>query len=169
MSRIASLLLISVSIAACGGGGAGDFQGGNNNNNSDWQPGVFLDWSTFYQQCSTTLDQNNFLRSYSNDTYLWYDEITDRDPGLYNDPLAYFDLLRTDALTPSGQPKDKFHFTYDTDEWEQLSQSGVSAGYGIQWALLSAQQLVMPIARSSKSVSHCRVKTFSWLMACRCS
>ncbi|NIL95029.1 MAG: peptidase [Woeseiaceae bacterium] len=126
-------------VAACSGGsgGGGLGQGGNNNNNNGWQQGVFLDWSTFYQRCTTTLDQNNFLRSYSNDTYLWYDEIVDRDPGLYNDPLVYFDLLKTNALSPSGQPKDKFHFTYDTDEWEQLTQSGTQAGYGIQWALLS--------------------------------
>jgi C-terminal processing protease CtpA/Prc len=140
MSRITSLLIISASLVACsggGGGGGGLGQGPGGNNNDGWQQGVFLDWSTFYQQCATTLDQNNFLRSYTNDTYLWYDEVTDRNPGLYNDPLTYFDLLRTTQLSPSGQSKDKFHFTYDTDEWEQLSQSGVSAGYGIQWALLS--------------------------------
>lgn len=126
-------------LAGCGGsdnGGLG--QGGNGNGNDDgWQQGVYLDWSTFYQRCTTVLDQNNFLRSYSNDTYLWYDEIVDRDPGLYNDPLVYFDLLKTDELSSSGQPKDKFHFTYDTDEWEQLAQSGTSAGYGIQWAFIS--------------------------------
>jgi C-terminal processing protease CtpA/Prc len=129
--------MLSACSSGSGGGGLG--QGGDNNNGNDsgWQQGVFLDWAGFYQQCSTALDQNNFLRSYSNDTYLWYDEIADRDPGLYNDPLQYFDLLVTNELSPSGQPKDKFHFTYDTDEWEQLSQSGVSAGYGIQWAFLS--------------------------------
>ncbi|MGB5352083.1 MAG: S41 family peptidase, partial [Woeseia sp.] len=67
---------------------------------------------------------------------LWYDEIIDRDPSLYATP-EYFDLLVTNALTPSGTPKDKFHFTYATDEWFALSQSGVSAGYGVQWVLLS--------------------------------
>ena len=117
---------------------------------------VFLDAATFAQRCElprtgnnpstgqpysdiqgSTLDENNFLRSYSNDTYLWYNEITDRDPALYDDPLEYFDLLKTTARTPSGQDKDKFHFTYDSNEWFQLSQSGVSAGYGAQWILLS--------------------------------
>ena len=86
------------------------------------------------------LDENNFLRSWSNRTYLWYDEIVDRDPSLYNDPLVYFDLLRTEQVTPSGQPKDKFHFTYDTEEWERLSQSGVTYGYGAQWALFQDTQ-----------------------------
>ena len=47
-------------------------------------------------------------------------------------------MLKTTATTPSGAPKDKFHFTYDTDEYYQLSQSGASAGYGAVWALLAA-------------------------------
>ena len=104
--------------------------------------------STFAAQCQVpragtsdrqgaTLDENNFLRSYSDNTYLWYNEITDQDPGLFNDPIAYFDVLRTTAITPSGQDKDKFHFTFDTEAWIQLSQSGVSSGYGAQWVLLS--------------------------------
>ena len=146
-------------LSSCGGGGGGSDStppppppGG-----SGWQPGVFLDASTFRNQCEnprsgtdpatnqpfldvqgTTLDENNFLRSYSDNTYLWYSEIVDQDPGLFDDPFVYFDQLRTVALTPSGQPKDKFHFTYPSDEWFQLSQSGVSAGYGANWALLSA-------------------------------
>jgi carboxyl-terminal processing protease len=137
VSSIAILAMLSACSSGSGGGGLGQGGDNNNGNNDGWQQGVFLDWAGFYQQCSTTLDQNNFLRSYSNDTYLWYNEIVDRDPGQYNDPLQYFDLLVTNELSPSGQPKDKFHFTYDTEEWEQLSQSGVSAGYGIQWAFLS--------------------------------
>ena len=84
------------------------------------------------------LDENNFLRSWSNRTYLWYDEIVDRDPGLYNDRLEYFDLLRTTALSPTGAPKDKFHFTQESEAYCQLSQGGVSAGYGANWAIIAA-------------------------------
>jgi len=170
MSRMISLLAVLVSLAACGGGGGGGGglgQGGGGNGGNDWQPGVFLDFMTFYAQCEaprggidpatgnaypdvqgSTLDENNFLRSYTDDTYLWYDEVTDSDPGLYNDPLAYFDLLRTLATSPtatgvctsndSTHCKDRFHFTYDSDEWYQLSQSGVSYGYGITWAFISS-------------------------------
>ena len=84
----------------------------------------------------STLAENNWLRSWSNHLYLWYDEITDRDPGLYL-TRDYFNLLKTEALTPSGNPKDRFHFTYPTAEWVRLSQSGVSAGYGVEWTLVS--------------------------------
>jgi carboxyl-terminal processing protease len=137
MIRHVSSLVILALLAACGESSEGFIPSGGTGSNSDWQQDVFLDWRGFYQQCGTVLNQNNFLRSYSNDTYLWYDEIVDRDPGLYADPLVYFDLLRTEQLTPTGQPKDKFHFTYDTEEWERLSQSGVTYGYGVQWAFLS--------------------------------
>ena len=79
----------------------------------------------------TRTDENNWLRSWSNELYLWYGEISDKDPSLYPTP-DYFDLLRTMATTPSGQDKDKFHFTYDTDDWIALSQGGTSAGYGVE-------------------------------------
>ena len=63
--------------------------------------------------------ENNWLRSWTNDLYLWFDEVVDRNPALFTTP-AYFDLLKTTATTPSGNPKDKFHFTYDTAAWVAL-------------------------------------------------
>ena len=51
----------------------------------------------------------------------------------------YFEELRTFERTPSGNDKDRFHFTYDTEDWRRLAQSGVSAGYGAEWTLLSKQ------------------------------
>ncbi len=77
-----------------------------------WQENIFLPESNFKNKClnprsgvnqvnsnnfpdiqGTTLDENNYLRSYSNNTYLWYDEIVDRDPFLYS-TQNYFDLLK---------------------------------------------------------------------------
>ena len=121
---------------------------------SGWTAGVFPPAASFDAECAaprsgidpqtqlpyadvqgSTLDENNWLRSWSNDLYLWYSEIQDRDPSLYA-TAAYFDLLKTTATTASGAPKDQFHFTYDTDEWIALSQSGVVAGYGVEWVIL---------------------------------
>ncbi|MCY3818466.1 MAG: S41 family peptidase [Gammaproteobacteria bacterium] len=84
----------------------------------------------------TFVDENNWLRSWSNDLYLWYDEIVDVDPVLHPTP-QYFDLMKTFATTPSGANRDRFHFTYPTEQWRQLSQSGVSAGYGVAFAILA--------------------------------
>ena len=140
-----------------GSGGTGDTGGNGGTAGSGWLPGVFAPASEFEARCEaprsgidpatnepypdvqgTTTDENNFLRSYSNDTYLWYDEIIDMDPGRSDDPIRYFELLKTRARTPSGQPKDRFHFTVDSAEWFSLSQSGAAVGYGLQWAILSS-------------------------------
>lgn len=144
-SRAVRFLCVAgfLALAGCGGDGGGDGGGG-----SGWSPGVFLPSDSFAGMCAnprsgttdlqgTVVDENNFLRSYSDETYLWYDEIVDRDPALFDSPLAYFDVLRTTETTNSGAPKDRFHFTIPTEEWQQLSQSGITAGYGAQWAVLS--------------------------------
>lgn len=121
-----------------------------------YTPGVFQPYMGLASQCAsprtgidpgtgraypdmqgTVASENNWLRSWINDTYLWYDEVPDLDPNGYQTP-AYFDLLKTSAATVSGAPKDRFHFTYPTAEWEALSQSGVSAGYGAQWFIIDA-------------------------------
>ena len=88
-------------------------------------------------QSGSTLAEQLWLRSWTNELYLWYSEVPDINPAGYS-TLNYFALLRTSAVTPSGSPKDKFHFTYPTSVWESLSQSGVQAGYGVEWALIAA-------------------------------
>ena len=121
-----------------------------------WTQGVFEDEDYYKNFCEvprtdtdidgepwpdkpgSTLHENFWLRSWSNNTYLWYDEIQDQNPANYNDPVAYFNVLKTFALTSSGNPKDRFHYTYDTDVYEQLVSSGASAGYGAEWVLLQA-------------------------------
>lgn len=90
----------------------------------------------FPDRPGTFVDENNWLRSWSNNLYLWYDEIVDVDPVLHPTP-QYFDLMKTFATTPSGADRDRFHFTYTTEQWRLLSQSGVSAGYGVAFAILA--------------------------------
>lgn len=85
------------------------------------------------------LDEKLWIRSWLNDTYLWYRELpTDIDMRPFTDPVDYFDVMKTSAKTPSGKDKDRFHFIYPTPEWEALSQAGTEAGYGVQWALLAS-------------------------------
>jgi len=82
-------------------------------------------------------DEKNWLRAWTNELYLWYREVPQLDPAAYATPQAYFAVLKTTAVTPSGNPKDRFHFLIPTAEWELLSQSGVEAGYGVQWVVLA--------------------------------
>jgi carboxyl-terminal processing protease len=83
------------------------------------------------------LDEELWLRSWTDDTYLWYSEVPSNDPKKYMTALTYFDVLKTPAMTTSGKPKDQFHFWYKTSDWEQLSSSGTEASYGFQIVLLS--------------------------------
>ena len=156
-----AVVMFAAALAGCGGGGGDD--GGTGGGGtvpppaSGWVAGSFLPASSFAGKCvnprsgtdpqtgqpynetlGTATDENNFLRSWSNDLYLWYNEIVDRDPGLHLTP-EYFNLLKTTATTASGAPKDKFHFTYDTAAWLALIQSGTEAGYGAVWAELATR------------------------------
>ena len=135
-------------LVACGGGGGGSKLDAYDD---DWRPGVYKPAEDFINQCENPRsgrsphtnqrypdrqgsyrDENNFLRSWSNDTYLWYLELPDLNPASYRDTLEYFDKLKTDAITSTGAEKDRFHFTYDSDDWEALSGSGISYGYGME-------------------------------------
>jgi carboxyl-terminal processing protease len=139
--NIVAILLV----ASCGGEdsklGPGD---------SGYTPGVYQPASTHAAQCEvprtginpatgvayvdrsgSTADENFWLRSWTNDFYLWYQEVPDIDPASVGSTAAYFDQLKTTATLPSGQRKDRFHFTYDTEQYRQLSGSGVAVGYGM--------------------------------------
>ncbi|ABS27176.1 S41 family peptidase [Anaeromyxobacter sp. Fw109-5] len=85
----------------------------------------------------TLADEKAWVRSWIHELYLWYREVPNANPAGYSTPARYFDVLKTPASTASGRPKDRFHFTYPTDAWVALSQSGVEVGYGVQWVILS--------------------------------
>jgi carboxyl-terminal processing protease len=82
-------------------------------------------------------DEKAWLRSWIDELYLWYREVPNPDPAPYSTAVSYFDVLKTPAVTASGRPKDRFHFSYPSDVWVALSQSGVEAGYGVQWVILA--------------------------------
>ncbi|WP_196139364.1 S41 family peptidase [Aliikangiella sp. G2MR2-5] len=144
-----------LSFSGCGGGG-GLNDTPDPSTSTSWTQGVFADESQFKNLCQsprsgtdlngdafpdiqgTTAHENHFLRSWSNNTYLWYSEIPDLNPNLYDSPTDYFALLKTSATTQSGSAKDNFHFYMDTAEYQQLTQSGVSVSYGIEWELVSS-------------------------------
>jgi carboxyl-terminal processing protease len=126
-----------LALAGCGGGGGDGNRGGFTPPpaSSNYTPGVFAPSANLKSQCSSAALQNDWLRSWTNESYLWYSEVPDLNPASYTTP-NYFDLLKTSATTSSGSDKDKFHFTYSTAEWEALSQSGITAGYGAQFVIL---------------------------------
>jgi hypothetical protein len=157
--RLTVVLGLTLALAACGGGGGssgGGLTGGGGNGSTGgsgsggstgWVAGVYQPYSNFAQHCAaprsgtsdvlgTYKDENNWLRSWTNDTYLWYSEVPDLDPSLYPSTLDYFDLLKTSAKAASGKDKDQFHFTYKTTDWIALSQGGQSVEYGYEMSLI---------------------------------
>ena len=143
-------------LTGCGGGGGGGSATGSQPVTAvRYVAGTYLPSSNYQNQCAdprsgtdpntgfqypdtsgSTLAEQLWLRSWTNELYLWYGEVPDTNPSGYT-TLGYFDVLKTPAVTPSGSRKDRFHFTYPTSVWELLSQSGVQPGYGVEWALIA--------------------------------
>ena len=117
---------------------------------------------TYYDKQGTLTNEMAWIAGYVNFTYLWYGDVTpvSSTPYFigatvpYEDPAtntlssekvttnyqvvdAYFNSQRSTALTTTNKPKDKFHFTYTTTEWNNLSQAGSEGGFGFQLAVIS--------------------------------
>ena len=154
--RLTAVARCSAFLASCGGGG-GNTIGGT--------PIGLPASSTLAEQCvaprpAGTVDPTSgnaygdlqgslatekaFLRSWIDETYVWYQDVralpaATLDPTSYATPLDYFKALQTPLNDAAGQPKDKFHFTYNTVTWDNLALQGVQFGYGFEVALLVAK------------------------------
>jgi carboxyl-terminal processing protease len=128
-------LCVALVLGGCGGGGgsaASSAVGTGPPPDPAWTSGVYQLPATFAARCAvprTGTDpatghpypdkpgsadwEDNFLRAWTNAYYLWYAEVPDVNPATYA-PADYFTLLKTTAVTASGNSKDKFHFTYAT-------------------------------------------------------
>lgn len=96
----------------------------------------------------TVEDENHWIRSWSHETYLWYNELPDIHPSSVSDPITYFNKMKTSAVTASGKPKDRFHYTQktenkqtieegkfylrNTENYRQFSELGFSTGFGLK-------------------------------------
>lgn len=153
-----AIALSCLALTACSGGGStsadtntgntgsidngSGTDSGNNSTELTWVEGEFTPYPQLANQCSadqtgSALTEKLWLRSWSDDTYLWYSEILDQDPAPYT-VAEYFDVLKTDEKTASGADKDNFHFSMSTAEWDQQSQSGSSLGYGFEFVIQQA-------------------------------
>ncbi|MRX27058.1 S41 family peptidase [Kangiella sp. HZ709] len=151
ISKSLLFVLCLALLSSCGSSDNDDSPG-----NLTWTSGVFEASTRFDARCEnprsgndingdpwpdvqgSTLDENFWLRSWSDETYLWYNEIVDQNPANFSSPIAYFEELKTDAVTNSGNARDNFHFTQDTDEQQQEAATGSSAGYGLRFRILSS-------------------------------
>jgi carboxyl-terminal processing protease len=156
------LIMVLTCLISCGGGGSDAGDGGGSGNTGGgtpaapvWVAGQFsadpqyknfcaaprsgtdpFSGNRYPDKAGTAMHEKMWLRSWTNKTYLWYREVPDPDPASYS-VASYFSLLKTSAVTDSGTAKDQFHFTENTAQYKQRSQSGVSSGYGIRWSVAS--------------------------------
>jgi len=100
--------------------------------------GVDIEGNSFPDLAGSLLEENFWLRSWTNETYLWNTEVVDQDPAGFADRLAYFAVLRTTAQTASGKDKDDFHFSQPTDEFLAARNSTPLAGYGARLIAFSS-------------------------------
>ncbi|MEO0400189.1 MAG: S41 family peptidase [Pseudomonadota bacterium] len=156
---IAGGALCAFAIACSNGGGDDDASTPPSNQQNDPAPvftsGVFAPSSTFKDQCETVrtgtdlegfaftdeagslLEEKFWLRSWTNETYLWNDEVVDQNPSNFGSATEYFDVLKTLETTSSGAPKDDFHFSINTEEYLEELLSEPLPDYGARFVFLS--------------------------------
>ncbi len=151
MAYIFTFVALGIMLNSCGGSGGGCLLG------NSYSEGKFCEASLYQNQCQnprtgpnpfddnrpfpdeqgSTALENFFLRSWTNELYLWYDEVADRNPNSYTSTAEYFDLLKTTELTSAGRPKDNFHFTQNTEDYLTETVSGFVFGYGMNLVITS--------------------------------
>lgn len=157
MRGLVGAIMLAV-VAGCGGGDGGGGGGGTQPPvvvGPTWTPGVFQPASTFKARCAVartgndsqgrpftdqpgTLVQELFwLRSWTNETYLWNTEVQDGNPAVWGDRVAYFNTLKTTRTMPSGRPVDGFHFSMNTADYLAQVTSAPRAGYGAEVRVFS--------------------------------
>ena len=90
-----------------------------------------LDGNRRPDQQGELLHELFWLRSWMNETYLYFDQVTDRNPNGFTDVEAYFDEL---IVSP---PTDRFSFLQTTEDFETRSSGAPTFGYGASFTVLS--------------------------------
>ena len=160
MVRLGGSVIAMLALTSCGGGGGGGTPGVSTAP-PDQSSGLVASSSVagrcvaprpastedengrpYLDQQGTLADEKSWVRSWIDETYLWYRDVralsaTTLNANNYSSAIGYFNALKSPQLTASGQLKDQFHFIYDTPTWVALSRSGVSFGYGFEFAWAS--------------------------------
>lgn len=140
---IAALALLS----ACGGGGGSNYSTPVATTPNTTTPTNLPSSDSLKNLCAApranTVDKQGtmekekaYLRSFVDETYLWYKEVPTLNPADYANPQKYFDALKTSRKTASGRPVDEFHWSVTEESFNQ-QEAGISEGYGIEWARAS--------------------------------
>lgn len=161
IAKASSFFAVCALVAACSGGGSPQTSSppppptGGGGSGPTWTQGVFQPASQFKNRCEVArtgvniegdpfpdlpgseLEEKFWLRSWTNETYLWNDEVVDQNPASFGSPVSYFNVLRTTEQTPSGKDKDDFHFSQSTEDFLERRNSAPRSGYGVRYVVFS--------------------------------
>jgi carboxyl-terminal processing protease len=163
------LAALALGLAACGGGGgsSGGQLSGGPPADPVWTAGHYDPPATFANMCAmprsgkdpvtgqaypdklgSTVWEKSWIRAWSEAYYLWYRDLPDLNPAGPDTVAAYFKLMKTSALNPSGTSKDKqgFHFTMTTSQYESFFSAGAAIGYGVTWYLVPGSANTLYVA-----------------------
>ena len=171
--RGASLLASSLCLISCNSSDNGNFLPPVS---THWVKGQYLSSPRYQHQCEeprsgihpytnqaypdragSTAHENHFLRSWTHESYLWYQEVPDLNPNNYDDTIEYFGLQKTNELTANGTEKDRFHFTQDEISGDQFTYTGQRGGYGITWKLKGSRELYVSFVEPNSPASDAGV------------
>lgn len=150
--RLSLSVLLLAALAGCGGGTRGSADTGLSQLTRDHANLCAIENPRARDSAGNLLagyragsrqDEQQFVRQYLNDKYLWYREMPAVDGSLfslrpdYDEGMKrYFQALLTPAKTASGRNKDRFSFALSTAEWQASSVAGVVQGYGVEFAVI---------------------------------
>lgn len=112
-------------------------------------------------------DEKNWLRSWVDETYLWYREVPNVNATAFGDTDSLFTALRTPVKVVSGRDKDEFHFS-DTTANAEARRGGTSFGYGITWSAVRStppRQWIAAIVDPGSPAAAADVKRGDRIMA----
>ena len=112
---IAASVATVLMLAACGGGGGGDNEG-----TPGPPPSSRFGASGNLANICTVEGQKRFVRSYLDEHYLWYNEITEVNAAQYASAADYFNALLIKTPDATGQPRDRFSAVIPTASAENV-------------------------------------------------
>jgi hypothetical protein len=130
LTALASLTLL---LAACGGGGGGGSDAPAallSTATATAGPVSRFPSSTSLAGVCTVEGQQRYVRSYLDESYLWYDQVPEVDPAKHSTVSSYFDALLVRTADTNGEPLDQFssiRSSTEADYIQGLARAGIPA------------------------------------------